>query len=208
MDQHGWTDRAAAKSAVLSAQSAGGGSSCAGGSFLDFQDFDAGASLFSGAAAVVVGAGGSGDGSNASPQRRAADRGSGGRGGRAGSGTLHGAAGEEVVSELGKPASPGMAEKAAATVAAMLPAFRPKETVSEFLTEVSTCRCSSRESAATSSVCISVQACRWKTTMPLSGEFRLRHCGKGSLCEEYACRIPNGTHGLLPPACTLTTRAV
>lgn len=166
MDQHGWTDRAAAKSAVLSAQSAGvggssgvgGGSSYGGGSFLDFQDFDAGASLFGGAAAAVVGAGGSGDGSNASPQRRAADTGSGagGRGGRAGAGTLHGAAGEEVVSELGKPASPGMAEKAAATVAAMLPAFRPKESVSEFLSEVPTRRCSSRESAATSSVCIDV----------------------------------------------------
>lgn len=74
-----------------------------------------GASLFGGAAAVVL----SGDGAGRQGEALRSNGGSA----RAGSGGS-------------RKQSPNVAEKAAAHVAALLPDFRPKETVNEFLSEV------------------------------------------------------------------------
>ena len=119
MDQHGWTDRATACSAALSARGMGGGDAAgadAGGGSGDisFLDFGAGALRFGGGAAAKGAADVEGDSSS-----------------QGGGGAARQGGGGEAV------ASPGVAEKAAAGMAALLPSgFRPKESVSEFLSEV------------------------------------------------------------------------
>lgn len=126
MEQHGWADNRPGSSGTSGSSKVPSRSSrpvlSSDGSAEDslfelpsFEGFDAGATLFGGAAAAVVGSDG--------------DRNAGGR---QASGQLSRQPSAGNTAAVEKQQSPGVAEK----MASLLPAFRPNDTVSEFLSEV------------------------------------------------------------------------